>query len=328
MKRLSLILLFIALPAFAQITVTPGKPASSTGSAPSSLGASDQSTPVATPAQTVKPAATAAASASPTPTPAPKPERRPNAFGRFFRWIFGGGHKKAAPEKPATPAAEHQPGKPGAVKSNATPARTPASPMPKSKAAAPKKTSSPVGKPSPSHTPKVTATPSPTPKPAAPSPKASAKHPAKSQPSSTPAATPAPVATPAATPVATPAASPKTTHKSRSAIIATPSPAPDETATAIPAAAPSQKISAASNAESEARYRRAREQASNDPHVTALRQKLADSPEGDAYKTAAHQYIKALFGKIRTIDPNIGSAARRKEGAYIRRIDEGKPLAD
>lgn len=52
-------------------------------------------------------------------------------------------------------------------------------------------------------------------------------------------------------------------------------------------------------------------------------------PEGgDAYKTAAHDYLGALFAKMRSLDASYEAALNRKEGAYKRRVDEGKPIVE
>ena len=76
------------------------------------------------------------------------------------------------------------------------------------------------------------------------------------------------------------------------------------------------------------RYRAARAKASADPKITKLRQTLEATPEGEPYKVAAHAYVKALFSKVRKLEPDLADSLKKKEDAYQRRIDAGKPLAD
>ena len=49
---------------------------------------------------------------------------------------------------------------------------------------------------------------------------------------------------------------------------------------------------------------------------------------GDAYKGAARAYVKALFKKIRALEPEMQDTLGKKEAAYLRRVESGKPLAD
>jgi len=55
---------------------------------------------------------------------------------------------------------------------------------------------------------------------------------------------------------------------------------------------------------------------------------MDSTADGDSYKTAARAYIKALFSKIRALEPELKESLGRKEEAYLRRIDDGKVLAD
>jgi len=369
MKRLSLVLMICgALPAFAQITVIPGEPASSSARAtpvptlgvqadqpvkraevatpvPSPtpkavthqgairrffgfrwLSGSDHKkagavtatspavsptpapqpgeiakvAPVATPAVKLDQKVKRAEVAVPSPSPTPKPVHHQGAIGRFFsfHWLSGSDHKKAGSVTPAaSPAPSHQAGKTPVLKPGVTKPKT--------------------SKVTPSVTP--SATPAPTPKPK------------KTQPSPKTAAQVQPAATPAAAPAATPKLSTHKPHPTATAApspIPTPSPTVSESAPPVVSPALVRETSGHGNGELETRYRQIREQAGNDPHVAALRQKLETAPEGGPYKAAAHQYIKALFSRIRAIDPDLGQAVSRKEGAYNRRIDLGKPLAD
>ena len=63
--------------------------------------------------------------------------------------------------------------------------------------------------------------------------------------------------------------------------------------------------------------------------MAALLQKMNAQPEGsDAYKAAAHEYTAALFARMRKLDPSSEEALNRKEGAYKRRIDDGKTIIE
>jgi hypothetical protein len=161
-----------------------------------------------------------------------------------------------------------------------------------------------------------------------------AKHPAPAKPaSSTTKAAPSPNAASAVTPA------PETLSKHSATADATPAPAPVPKATpeltSAPAPAPAPTVNAASTGlpveatgQEKDHYLQVRAQAATDPQVAGLLQKLhASEPGSDAYKTAAHKYNKAVFSKIRQLDPSLGDIDRR-ESAYDRRIDAGKSLAD
>ena len=52
-------------------------------------------------------------------------------------------------------------------------------------------------------------------------------------------------------------------------------------------------------------------------------------PEGGAeYKAAASEYTAALFARMREMDPSYEEQLKRKEGAYQRRIEAGKPIVE
>ena len=66
-----------------------------------------------------------------------------------------------------------------------------------------------------------------------------------------------------------------------------------------------------------------------DAHVAALLQKMNAQPEGaEGYKTAAQEYLTALFAKMRKLDASYEETLNRKEGAYKRRIDAGKTIVE
>ena len=76
-------------------------------------------------------------------------------------------------------------------------------------------------------------------------------------------------------------------------------------------------------------YLKLKEQALQDAQVAGLLQKMNTQPEGsDAYKAAAHAYTAALFAKMRKLDPSFEETLSRKEGAYNRRINEGKMIVE
>ena len=63
--------------------------------------------------------------------------------------------------------------------------------------------------------------------------------------------------------------------------------------------------------------------------MAALLQKMNSQPAGgDAYKAAAHEYLTALFAKMRKLDPSYEEALKPKERAYNRRIDEGRMFVE
>ncbi|MDD5349689.1 MAG: hypothetical protein PHQ12_05710, partial [Chthoniobacteraceae bacterium] len=63
--------------------------------------------------------------------------------------------------------------------------------------------------------------------------------------------------------------------------------------------------------------------------VSALLQKMQAAPEGsDAYKAAARAYLSSLFATMRKIDPAQEEALNRKEAAYQRRAESGKPIVE
>ena len=127
-----------------------------------------------------------------------------------------------------------------------------------------------------------------------------------------------------AQPATAPEATPKPERKSRTESV-TPPPS-QETATAPEEAIP--VISHAHDGPEKQRYRKVREKAATDPDMVALRHEMENAAEGEAYKSAAHRYVTALFSKMRKIDPEFGQSLGRKEDAYHRRVDSGKLLAE
>lgn len=247
MKKLPLVLVLCATPAWAQITVTPDS-STAPGATPSARSvkreaAAARPIPRAVPVHAAVP--------SPSPTPAPKRKR---GFFSFFWRIFGGGRSEEKTTVEVKPT--------------------------------PKPTATPKPKPAP----KLTPTPKPTAKPTA-----------------TPQASPTPTPKPTATPA--PTATPK------------PQPTPE-----IPVVGNSPQMDLPKEA-SEAQYLKIKKQALKDPQVDALLKKMAAAAEDeDAYKAAAHEYVQALFAKMRKLDPSITRKIDTKERATRRFIDSGRPF--
>lgn len=312
MKKFPLVLVVCASPVFAQVTVVPGEapesahPAPAVAPAPSPAAAwvekaarAHGNDVVIRRAIPVKPVKAVPVKGEPAATPAP---RKSGGFFGFFRRLFGGSPRVPKAEAVATPAPSATP----RGKSQPKPSSTPVVP-----AAKPSATPAPTATPAPKATPvaKPSATPAPT---ATPTPKATPK--------ATPAATATPTPKPSATPVP-PTPTPK------------PSPTPQATATPKPAApAPTVAVGPLApkgHAVKDGHYQATKEKALQDAQIATLLQKMHTAAEGsDAYKAAAKAYTSALFSKMRQLDPAQADSLSRKEGAYLRRIDAGKPILE
>ena len=64
--------------------------------------------------------------------------------------------------------------------------------------------------------------------------------------------------------------------------------------------------------------------AEQDAHVKQL-QEAADSATGGDYKPARRRYLKALYEKMREIDPALKDRIDRTEAAALRRADKENP---
>ncbi|MGA3170648.1 MAG: hypothetical protein ABSE62_06510 [Chthoniobacteraceae bacterium] len=73
-------------------------------------------------------------------------------------------------------------------------------------------------------------------------------------------------------------------------------------------------------AEVTALFQAAKAKAIEDAHVQDLQAK-ADSATGDDSKPALHRYYRALYDKMREIDPGIKDRIDRTEAATMRRVD-------
>jgi len=95
----------------------------------------------------------------------------------------------------------------------------------------------------------------------------------------------------------------------------TPPPAPAEEQPAIETKSPLEE-----DAEESSKFRDAKAKAVDDQAVKDLEDK-ADSATGDDAKGAMKAYYKALYDKMREIDPSIKDRIDRTEAASMRRVD-------
>ena len=79
----------------------------------------------------------------------------------------------------------------------------------------------------------------------------------------------------------------------------------------------------AQDAQEKIRYNETRSKALTDPEVLKLQEKT-DTAVGDDQKTASKAYYKALFDKIRSLDPSLKERVDRTEASNLRRIEQGK----
>jgi hypothetical protein len=84
------------------------------------------------------------------------------------------------------------------------------------------------------------------------------------------------------------------------------------------------KTPAEEEAEESAHFHEAKDKALQDPHLQEL-QNAADSATGDDAKAAMRRYYKALYEKMRDIDPSIKDRIDRTEAATMRRVEAANP---
>jgi hypothetical protein len=77
-------------------------------------------------------------------------------------------------------------------------------------------------------------------------------------------------------------------------------------------------------AESAGRFQAAKAKALQDQHLQDLQSK-ADSATGDDAKNAMRRYYRALYEKMREIDPTIKDRVDRTEAATMRRVESESP---
>jgi hypothetical protein len=80
------------------------------------------------------------------------------------------------------------------------------------------------------------------------------------------------------------------------------------------------KSPAEEEAEETSRFQAAKIKALADPALEDLQSK-ADSATGDEGKAATRKYYKALYGKMRDIDPGIKERIDRTEAATLKRVE-------
>jgi hypothetical protein len=73
-----------------------------------------------------------------------------------------------------------------------------------------------------------------------------------------------------------------------------------------------------------ARYREVKDRALKDSRILELRDNADATVEPVAHAAAAKAYYKALFNKMRQIDPSITARIDRMEAATLRRLDAGE----
>ncbi len=94
----------------------------------------------------------------------------------------------------------------------------------------------------------------------------------------------------------------------------------------VPSGAPDQPVvETKSPVEQEAdetrRFQAAKAKAMLDTHVQDLQAK-ADAASGDDVKPASVRYYKALYSKMREIDPSVADRIKRTEAATMRRLNQ------
>jgi hypothetical protein len=81
------------------------------------------------------------------------------------------------------------------------------------------------------------------------------------------------------------------------------------------------KTPAEEEAEETSHFQAAKTKALQDQHVQALQSK-ADAATGDDAKAAMRRYYRALYEKMRDIDPTIKDRIDRTEEATLRRVEQ------
>jgi hypothetical protein len=256
-----------------------------------------------------KPADAPAAEAAPSATPKPKKS--------VLGWLFGSKKRKGTPAPAASPSPEATP-KPGTTPRKGAaprkPTATPEAESPSAESTPKPANATPAPKPTPA--PKATPTPKPTPTPkASPTPKAtnvkSGKPPETTPKPEKPAATPKPEKAPSTTPApATPAATP-TGKKGKTKPVAT-----EANATSEPAPEVDPEV------KEKARFETAKAKALEDAQIKGLKAKADGATTEEESKTALRNYNKALFQKIKKIDPSVSEWSDRMEAAILKRLSE------
>lgn len=264
-----------------------------------------------------KPSSTVAAEPKPSSASAPatvpsgeaSAESTPKPKKSFLGWLFGSRKKKNA----ATPAptAEVTTPKPGATPHKSTGARKPsgtpeiaADSTPKPGKTTPTPKATPAGKatPTPKTTPALKATPTPKATNAKPGKPEATPKPEK------PAATPKPEKISSTTPVPNATSAPRKSGKTKPEANAT---APVDGNADVDA-----------EAKEKAHFEAAKAKALDDAQVKSLKAKADGALTEEESKTALRNYNKALFQKIKKIDPSVSEWSDRMEAAILKRLSE------
>jgi len=279
--------------------------------APPALGATPEGTPVA-PDESASPSATPVHHhrhhiSTPSPSPSPTPKKK-----HHYWWDLTS-KPKATPSPTATPEVTPTPTprpkkRPEAGTTSKPENSKPWWPFFKHK---PKGSPSPSASPTPAYhrhteaapTPEATATPAP---------KSS-----ESEATPTPAERPKPTveSTPRPTPPPAPAETPSNGGITSQVPFVPTEPSQQPVAPIVETKSPVEE-----EAEVTARFQTAKAKAVEDSHVQDLQAK-ADSATGDDAKPALHRYYRALYDKMREIDPGITDRIDRTEAATMRRVD-------
>jgi hypothetical protein len=125
---------------------------------------------------------------------------------------------------------------------------------------------------------------------------------------------------PPAEPKATPEPKPKSTPEPK------PKASPEPKATPKPKTTPGSKTASTPGADAETtereKFAEAKRKAIEDPAVVELKNKADNAAEGDEAHKALRAYNKALFNKMRKIDPSIKERIDGTESAVMKRLGE------
>ena len=92
---------------------------------------------------------------------------------------------------------------------------------------------------------------------------------------------------------------------------------------AVPDATPDPKTTALlDDSQRRERYRTVREKALEDPKILALQAKADSAPTEEDHRKLSRAYYKALFEKMRKLDPSLKEHIGRMESVTLKRIDE------
>ncbi|MGC3990079.1 MAG: hypothetical protein QM796_10450 [Chthoniobacteraceae bacterium] len=188
----------------------------------------------------------------------------------------------------------------------------------------PKATPTPAASATPAPTPTAVAKSSPTPREEKRSSRKHAKAAAEATPEPTPSATPKPrrkprpTPTPEETPAATPA--PKKSDDAPTTGMNAPLPFSPEATATKPEANSSLPAGIDNEVVIKARYSAVKSQALEDKDILALQDKADAARDPDTQRSLTKAYYRALFDKMRDIDPTLKDRIDRIEAATIKRL--------